>query len=180
MTTTAELSAEAVAGRITNYLTNGGLFNPELMEHDKVRDLLVDCRDALTSLHEEVEALRAKEAAWEETRLANANLRNENASLKFAVETEKVGAGYLTGKVERLENERDALASELAQCREALAPFAKYIEARDLDDADIADDVSVIAYVTSFRGPAVHVTFGDFRRARSALPPPPVTKETQP
>lgn len=36
-----------VLERITNYLGNGGVFNPELMEHDKVRDLLIDCRDEL-------------------------------------------------------------------------------------------------------------------------------------
>jgi hypothetical protein len=33
--------------RITQYLSVGGLFNPELMEHQKVRDLLIDCRKAL-------------------------------------------------------------------------------------------------------------------------------------
>src|ERR1700683_41512 len=33
--------------RIVKYLQAGGLFNPEHMEHDKVRDLLFDCRDAL-------------------------------------------------------------------------------------------------------------------------------------
>lgn len=33
--------------RITDYLELGGLFNPELMDPAKVRDLLVDCRDAL-------------------------------------------------------------------------------------------------------------------------------------
>lgn len=31
--------------RIQEYLEVGGLFNPELMEHDKVRDLIIDCRD---------------------------------------------------------------------------------------------------------------------------------------
>ncbi len=40
--TTGDLSE-----RITEYLCAGGLFNPELMEHEKVRDLLMDCRDAL-------------------------------------------------------------------------------------------------------------------------------------
>ena len=30
--------------RIQNYLALGGLFNPEAMEHDKVRRLLIDCR----------------------------------------------------------------------------------------------------------------------------------------
>jgi len=38
----AELDA-----RITNYLGNGGLFNPEYMEHEKVRDLLIDLREYL-------------------------------------------------------------------------------------------------------------------------------------
>lgn len=38
---------EELIARITNYLTVGGLFNPELMEHDKVRDLLMECREAL-------------------------------------------------------------------------------------------------------------------------------------
>jgi hypothetical protein len=33
--------------RITEYLSAGGLFNPELMEHEKVRDLLIECRKAL-------------------------------------------------------------------------------------------------------------------------------------
>ena len=33
------------AARITHYLASGGLFNPELMEHEKVRDLLIDCRN---------------------------------------------------------------------------------------------------------------------------------------
>jgi hypothetical protein len=35
--------------RIQNYLGNGGLFNPEMMEHDKVRDLLIDIRDSLVA-----------------------------------------------------------------------------------------------------------------------------------
>ena len=34
--------------RIENYLGNGGLFNPECMAHDKVRDLLLDCRAVLS------------------------------------------------------------------------------------------------------------------------------------
>lgn len=38
--------------QIGGYLDTGGLFNPELMEHDKVRDLIMDCRS-------EIERLRA-------------------------------------------------------------------------------------------------------------------------
>ena len=33
--------------RITEYLCLGGLANPELMDHAKVRDLLIDCRSSL-------------------------------------------------------------------------------------------------------------------------------------
>jgi hypothetical protein len=33
--------------RIGNYLGSGGLFNPELMEHDKVSALMQDLSDAL-------------------------------------------------------------------------------------------------------------------------------------
>lgn len=36
--------------RINNYLVNGGLFNPELMEHDKVSELLRDCRTEIQEL----------------------------------------------------------------------------------------------------------------------------------
>lgn len=43
-------SEKTLGERITDYLASGGLFNPELMEHEKVRDLLLDCRDALDQL----------------------------------------------------------------------------------------------------------------------------------
>jgi len=36
-----------IVDRITDYLSVGGFFNPEMMDHDKVRDLLIDCRAAL-------------------------------------------------------------------------------------------------------------------------------------
>jgi hypothetical protein len=39
--------APTVSERITDYLSAGGLFNPELMEHDKVRDLIIDAGDEL-------------------------------------------------------------------------------------------------------------------------------------
>lgn len=41
--------ADRIADRITEYLALGGAFNPEATEHDKVRDLLIDCRAALAS-----------------------------------------------------------------------------------------------------------------------------------
>lgn len=41
--------------RITEYLSLGGLFNPELMDHQKVRQLLIDCRADLTTTREQLE-----------------------------------------------------------------------------------------------------------------------------
>lgn len=46
--------------RIEQYLISGGLFNPELMNHDAVRQLLVECRDKLKSLDEEATWVRRK------------------------------------------------------------------------------------------------------------------------
>jgi hypothetical protein len=37
-----------LVGRIREYLSNGGLFNPEAMDHEKVRDLLMDVLEHLT------------------------------------------------------------------------------------------------------------------------------------
>ena len=36
--------------RINDYLSCGGLFNPEMMEHEKVRELLLDCREEIMDL----------------------------------------------------------------------------------------------------------------------------------
>ena len=38
------------AERITEYLSLGGLFNPEMMNHDAVSALLIDCRAELSRL----------------------------------------------------------------------------------------------------------------------------------
>ena len=36
-----------LSNRTTEYLSNGGLFNPELANHIAVRDLLMECREVL-------------------------------------------------------------------------------------------------------------------------------------
>jgi hypothetical protein len=40
----------AVCDRITAYLFGGGLFNPEMANHDAVRDLLIDSRTEIERL----------------------------------------------------------------------------------------------------------------------------------
>lgn len=39
------MTLQEIQGRIQEYLQVGGLFNPEMMEHDKVRKLLMDILD---------------------------------------------------------------------------------------------------------------------------------------
>ncbi len=41
------MTAHELSDRITEYLWVGGLFNPELMDHEKVRELLMDIREYL-------------------------------------------------------------------------------------------------------------------------------------
>ncbi len=45
-------------GRITAYLSGGGLFNPEAANHDAVRDLLIDCREELAEVRVDTELIR--------------------------------------------------------------------------------------------------------------------------
>jgi hypothetical protein len=56
---------EEMCDAIACYFQNGGLFNPELMDHAKVRDTMFDCR----SLATEVVASRALLASFDEDRL---------------------------------------------------------------------------------------------------------------
>ena len=41
---------DAVCDRIAAYLFSGGLFSPEMANHDAVRDLLIDARDEIKRL----------------------------------------------------------------------------------------------------------------------------------
>jgi BMFP domain-containing protein YqiC len=54
-----DLDEKKVVARITNYLSSGGLFNPELMEHNKVRNLLMDARETIQDLEQRVRLLEA-------------------------------------------------------------------------------------------------------------------------
>lgn len=50
MTDALAQARKALEARITEYLTNGGLFNPEMMPQGPARDLLIDCRSALAAI----------------------------------------------------------------------------------------------------------------------------------
>ena len=48
------MTQEALTKRIEEYLSAGGLFNPELANHVAVRDLLIECHEALAQTQEPV------------------------------------------------------------------------------------------------------------------------------
>lgn len=51
--------------RIGDYLSGGGLFNPELANHDAVSDLLMDCRDEVDRLRKGLEEIACGTQTWE-------------------------------------------------------------------------------------------------------------------
>lgn len=68
-----------ILDRIKNYLQAGGLFNPELMEHNKVSDLIIDCQI-------EIEGLIASEiAADAEIERLNRIIKNEERMRSYYV-----------------------------------------------------------------------------------------------
>lgn len=84
--------------RITAYLCSGGLFNPELAIHDRVRDLLIDARAVITSL-------RLTDAEREAVDTAEASLMRESTDLSTPLLVrQRLGAAAATlrGLLERM------------------------------------------------------------------------------
>lgn len=65
------LDPKVLAARITEYLSLGGLFNPEMANHDAVRDLLIDCRAALSSPEQGSEAVSVPPEAGRRSKAEN-------------------------------------------------------------------------------------------------------------
>lgn len=51
-----------VSNKIKEYLVNGGLFNPELMDHQAVSDMVVECQDEITHLRLALSFFLARDA----------------------------------------------------------------------------------------------------------------------
>lgn len=47
-----------IMGKISEYLQNGGLFNPEHMDHQQVRDLLMEARQQLAAAQATLQEIR--------------------------------------------------------------------------------------------------------------------------
>lgn len=141
--------AKELESRITNYLSNGGLFNPEMMGHDKVRDLLMDCRDYISKTQALVEQEKEEYLRYESERIQarQAEVERLESNAKYWVEQHRIEAekrGEAEHDVdlsrddkaaafELLERERDQLKADINTLKEKIEYWAK-------DSGDGAED----------------------------------------
>jgi hypothetical protein len=57
-----DMGMNDIDARLTEYCLHGGLYNPELMQHGNVRDLLTDCRSEIARLREAIRRLAEQDA----------------------------------------------------------------------------------------------------------------------
>lgn len=106
--------AQQLTARIQNYLECGGLFNPECMEHEKVRDLILALQPVVAE--RDAEKARANGADIELTKL-----RHELRQAWTDYDTASKDASKAWGMCHAARSERDAVvASMLRRARSAL------------------------------------------------------------
>jgi hypothetical protein len=57
-----DMGMNDIDARLTEYCLHGGLYNPELMQHGNVRDLLIDCRSEIARLRDAIRRLADQDA----------------------------------------------------------------------------------------------------------------------
>jgi septal ring factor EnvC (AmiA/AmiB activator) len=149
-----------VIERINAYLFSGGMFNPELANHDAVRDLLIDARAELAAMREQRDALRRVSAAG--TALAGM-LADKNAEInKLRAE--------LAATIHEKENriiERNEAESLLKQARAELAALSARHERALIQGAKLRESLEPFAKFKD-HWPIVP-THEDYERARAVL-----------
>lgn len=150
--------------KINEYLNVGGFFNPELMEHHKVSDLLLECRNELLKANTEIEQLREEAEFGYMTGFDVA--KNQYCTMVQELEDEN--------ERQRAENEAilaanrdvmlhwDVLKADYERLRSALQPFAK----EAIHWVNYNDDEPVVEHFPGYEGEMV---VGDLRRAFNVL-----------
>ena len=141
-----------VIERITTYLINGGVFNPELADHRAVRDLLIDVRAELAAERERMAALREcydgfLKATGFKTRGGIENVLSERDALRAKLDAERDNNKSLNkhltraqGNTQKMKAERDAMRALLQEAREYTG-YAAFYGAGDRIEADHAVDL---------------------------------------
>lgn len=153
-----------IVARLRDYLGNGGFFNPELMDHAKVRDMVMDCRDEIERLRAELAAEREKaftamrvfERYRElEAQVAAAKAERDALRANLRDELERADAWHKTFLETQKHN--DELRAQLDEAREALGPFVDWCVTCEVCNSELRDTVRVSA----------GITMGDLRRIRT-------------
>ena len=117
------MTQEALTKRIEEYLSAGGLFNPELANHVAVRDLLIECREAL------------RENAMREVQRLGQEIEQEPVAHPVIAGALFDFMGWLTSRKERIVLSSADNASPAA---DAIRDFAN-MRGLSLDDAKVQD-----------------------------------------
>jgi hypothetical protein len=106
--------------RITDYLLSGGLFNPELAMHDRVRDLLMDCRTELAEKTNEVSNWHRhyRDEASKAQKCKQAYIEQEKEVARLRAAAQAVVDRWETP----LWKDAEPTASVIYRLRDALAP----------------------------------------------------------
>jgi len=117
------LDEKGLEARITAYLRFGGLFNPEMADHEEVRDILVDCRDALTALAARVDALMKERDHYKGLidTMVPIHRDGSHVFIDGPGDVELDHGGKLRARAEAAEKERDEARDENTRLRAALA-----------------------------------------------------------
>ena len=126
-----------VSQRITEYLSAGGLWNPELMNHEKVRDILIDVRA-------ELDRLRTRLSAAEAERGLHATAAYLAVAEKTKLEAQLAEA---QGEVERVKVDYTELTLEI----HGIGGYAERLAQADAERAAALEAVSQHVPLSDFR-----------------------------
>lgn len=126
-----------VTDGIRDYLASGGLFNPELMDHQRVRDLIIECRDEIERLREERAEVYAKYQLDRAELLTEIErLREDNTKIHGWFDTEAQRAGQLKRKLNIAE-------AKIKRLRELLRECSVFLEIGD-DDCEVSYSMGIL------------------------------------
>lgn len=159
---TIELDKAGLVSRITAYLCSGGLFNPELANHEAVRELLRDCRAYLEATHPPAQGDYAE--------LVDRTM----GSIVTDCEKQKIFLGTVNAReiihkhvattITSLSAKLQETETQLAEANKALEPFAQHLDEMGFDidnNGNPLPDEQTVGWV--------YVTIGHFRAARRTL-----------
>ena len=108
----------AASDQITQYLSVGGLFNPEIMNqthHEAVRDTLIKAQQDIHRLERENAELRARLELWRDGAITRERDHENTALRSAAVEVAAIGRVWVTVWGDQLSGDSVRRFSELEQ-----------------------------------------------------------------